>query len=486
MEMVTRATNLQRSGRHEQAMQVMQHALRLDPDNYVATAGIAQLAMSSGQTEIAERYAWRGRTLKPDGFECLTILSECFHASGRLDEAIDCKQRAASVQPDNDRVHFNLGVLCEKAGRFDDARAAYWRAWQLNERNLEALGNLVVLELADGQTTAALAHSQAAHRLRRGSAHVLVNADHLPALPEAESMTSRFKLRMDHEQLCHLRANNLISEAADPLIAALAKAIIDCDDEPDDDHAFRRQHPRHRREPHWQLLNQCHNRPIHVPDITLPNGPLINPELDVQALQRTYFDSSPQVVVIDDFLADEALQAMRAFCQQATIWYDLRRNYLGAYLTDGFASALTLGIADGLRAALPDIFSQHPLSQAWAYKYGPRLNGIGMHADAAAVNCNFWITGDEYNLRPDQGGLLVYRKEAPLDWDFGKFNNDTEAMHRYLGDEIHTPIRIPHRSNRIVIFNANLFHQSDDIHFADCFEGRRYNITLLYGHRGNG
>ena len=37
-----------------------------------------------------------------------------------------------------------------------------------------------------------------------------------------------------------------------------------------------------------------------------------------------------------------------------------------------------------------------------------------MHADAAAVNVNFWLTPDDANLDPDGGGLVVWDKEAPL------------------------------------------------------------------------
>ncbi len=483
-ELLNRAAALQRDGRMQQSAQVLQQLLQLDPGNYQAAAGLARFAMMAGQPQIAERYASQGRRINPDGFECLAVLTQCYQASGRTIEAIDCMQHAARLQPDNDRVHFNLGVLCEQAGQTENARRAYERAWSLNAQNLDALSNLTMLELANGDEALALEHCAAAHELRRGKAHPLTDTDERVPLPENESMTSRFKLKMDHEQLSYLRQKGLLDEMAEPLIEALAMAIEDCANDGDDNTAFRRQHPRYHWKSHWQLLNQFHNRPIYLPQISMPDGPLINPQLDIEALQKTYRESTPEVVVVDDFLTDAALQAMRDFCREATIWYDLRRNYLGAYLTDGFANPLTLGIAKGLREALPQIFGAHPLTQAWGYKYGASLNGIGMHADAAAVNCNFWITEDEANMNPERGGLLVYRKQAPLDWDFDKFNNDGEAMRAHLGASINDPIRIAHRANRIVIFNSNLFHRTDDIKFKDNFDSRRYNVTLLYGRRG--
>ena len=45
---------------------------------------------------------------------------------------------------------------------------------------------------------------------------------------------------------------------------------------------------------------------------------------------------------------------------------------------------------------------------------------------------------------------------------------------------------MPHRQNRVVIFNSDLFHRTDDIRFRDGFENRRINVTMLYGTREQG
>ena len=42
---------------------------------------------------------------------------------------------------------------------------------------------------------------------------------------------------------------------------------------------------------------------------------------------------------------------------------------------------------------------------------------------------------------------------------------------------------IPYRQNRAVIFNSDLFHQTDQFTFKDEYESRRLNVTLLYGTR---
>jgi hypothetical protein len=42
---------------------------------------------------------------------------------------------------------------------------------------------------------------------------------------------------------------------------------------------------------------------------------------------------------------------------------------------------------------------------------------------------------------------------------------------------------VPYRANRAVIFDSDLFHETDVIHFKPGYENRRINVTLLYGRR---
>lgn len=483
-ELMQRAANLQRGGRGQQAAETLQQVIRIDPTHYQALCVLAQMALAAGHSDAGLHFASRANQSNPEGFESLALLAELFSQTGQTDNALGAMQRAALAQPENDRVFYNIGVLQEKVGHPADARGAYQQALSLNADNIDALSNLAMLLLADENTDAATACFDQLQRAKRGDQQMLATNGTLPSLPESESLSSRFKLSMDLEQLRYLKDVGKLPDFVEPLLQALPRALEDLAGEAEDNDTFRRQHPKHHWKTHWQLINQFHNRTIHLPRPKSGDVPLINPNLDTDALQKAYFDGQPQIVVVDNFLTEDALARLRQFCREATIWHDLRRNYVGAYLTDGFANSLTLGIAQQLRRALPAIFDKHPLTQAWGYKYGAALNGIAMHADAAAVNCNFWITEDEANLDSEHGGLLVYGKEAPLDWDFDKFNNDTAAMHAHLGDSLNNPVRIPHKANRLVIFNSNLFHRTDDIQFKDDFMSRRYNVTLLYGRRG--
>jgi hypothetical protein len=121
------------------------------------------------------------------------------------------------------------------------------------------------------------------------------------------------------------------------------------------------------------------------------------------------------------------------------------------------------------------------LRQFWGFKYDSGLQGIALHADFAAVNVNFWITPDEANLDADGGGLIVWDKPAPADWDFAKYNADAALARDFLTQNKAKAIKVPYRCNRAVIFDSSLFHETDKITFKDGYLNRRINLTLLYG-----
>ena len=44
-------------------------------------------------------------------------------------------------------------------------------------------------------------------------------------------------------------------------------------------------------------------------------------------------------------------------------------------------------------------------------------------------------------------------------------------------------VRVPHRANRIVIFNSTLVHETDSFTFRTGYNNRRINFTFLFGAR---
>ena len=154
------------------------------------------------------------------------------------------------------------------------------------------------------------------------------------------------------------------------------------------------------------------------------------------------------------------------------------------------ACPLLFQIAEKLRLKFPKIFKNHRLNQIWAYKYDSDavkgesdLSGVKIHADFAAVNVNFWVAPIEANLDPSTGGLIVHHVEAPLDWDFETFNNNSTEIYNVIEKQGRGQSIIPYRENRAVVFNSDLFHETDCFDFRPDYQHRRINVTMLFGDR---
>ena len=80
---------------------------------------------------------------------------------------------------------------------------------------------------------------------------------------------------------------------------------------------------------------------------------------------------------------------------------------------------------------------------------------------------------------------MVYDVEAPLDWNFETYNFNSKHIRKFLSDSDSGKTVVPYGENRIVLFNSNLFHETDTIDFKQGYENRRINVTMLFGNREN-
>jgi hypothetical protein len=287
------------------------------------------------------------------------------------------------------------------------------------------------------------------------------------------------KLQHDIEQFRYLQRAGVLGHEFD--------AIIDAYDEITDRLSPRGINTRTPLEPEdEERIGHVYNRIVHVAEAPRVTQAL-SPMWDRAAVERCYLHESPGVVVIDDFLSQTALESLRRFCLESTIWSGNRYadGRLGAFFFAGFNCPLVLQIAEEVREAFPRVIGdQYPLRQLWAFKNAASLPGDStIHADFAAVNVNFWITPETANMDRSSGGLVVYDATAPLSWDFKIYNERLDLIQRYLRDQRARAITIPYRHNRAIIFNSDLFHATARIRFRPEYENRRVNITMLYGDR---
>jgi hypothetical protein len=209
----------------------------------------------------------------------------------------------------------------------------------------------------------------------------------------------------------------------------------------------------------------------------------VNTSVDYRPIQQAIV-TGQKVQVIDDFLTPEALDQLRKFCLESTVWrHPYKFGYVGAFPQNGFASTSLFAIAEEFSAALGEAFDQYQLAQWWAFVYDTKLPGTDIHGDDADFSLNLWITPDSANLDPDGGGLDIWDKTAPSDWSYNDYNSGGDRVRQFLRDQNAESSIIPYRENRAVLFEGHLFHKTDDFTFAPGFENRRRSVTLLFRRR---
>lgn len=358
---------------------------------------------------------------RPSHSEANTGLAHTLNAQGKVRDAEALYRRVVAVAPHSADAHNDLAIILFAQGKTDEAEAACRTALALDPGMTEAHINLGLALAAQGR----LAESHASFNRHAALAYGKPGAPAGPPL----------KVQHDREQRQYLD-----SGGPDANFAADLKG-----------------------------------------DRVAGNA--VNPNFRdrIASLWQT---NSPQYVVVDDFLTDEALTRIRRYCWGAPIWkFANSAGYIRALPEHGFACPLLLQIDEEMREVYSTILKQFPLRYWWAYKYETERSGTHVHADFAAININYWIAPDEANLDPNTGGLIIWDKPAPLNWGFEQYNGSPQAAQDFLKQAGAQSVTVPHRANRAVIFNSNLFHETDKISFKPGYMNKRINITMLYGMR---
>lgn len=496
---------LYRRGNLKEAVSRLAEARAVDTRNPVYCFNHGVVLQRAGLlAEAVEAYG-RAIQLNPRYIEPRTNLGNAYKDLRRLPEAQATYEEVIRLNPDHAEAHNNLGVILKEQGHLDAAADAYRRAIALKPNHAEAHNNLGLVLLEQGQTDEAIRSFERALQAHPGYGTALYNlgiawiwredmpralrcftetaqAKHAHGRAVTDASVFRSRLKHDAEQVAYLFERGLLGESWRVYQDVLTRLLTQVAPVPGA--ATGNRVPVSPAD--LQPIAPSFNRLLYVaPCDTIAEGALAS-DLDTAAIEARYLGTQPEVTHIDGLLSEEALRRLREFCWTSTIWKkDYENGYIGAFLGDGFASPLLLQIAEELRRRLPRIFGTHRLTQAWAFKHDSARRGLNIHADAAAVNVNFWITPDEANLDQESGGLVVWDKEAPRDWDFKTYNSDSARgrIYDWLKEQGAREITIPYRANRAVLFNSDLFHETDDIAFQEGFTNRRINITLLYGHR---
>ena len=232
-----------------------------------------------------------------------------------------------------------------------------------------------------------------------------------------------------------------------------------------------------------RAVDALHQTLYYVPPSPRVEPSALNLDLDWNSIEERYLGETPSIAVIDGMLSAPALRGVRDFCLEATVFFDTKPGYVGAYMREGFHSPLLLQIAEELVRMLPRVLGGRRLTKMWAYKYDSELqSGIRIHTDPAAVNLNLWITPDDANLDLETGGIVVWRNqpEGGNTWLNSWADADVEEVRRRLERGGADQVVVPHRQNRCVFFDSNLYHATQPFNFARGYSNRRINLTFLF------
>ena len=474
-------------GELEAAAAAYRRAIELRSDFADAHSNLGLVLEEQGQTDAAAACFEEAMRHEPNHVEAIVNLGRTRHLQRRPTDARACFETALRLDPRLAEAHFCIGKLHGDEGAWDRAIESYRRALALKPDLYEAKNNLATAFLALGNYDEAQAAFHEVMKARHGAVRETPEAlaggtGRGGGKSAGEGFIWRDKLADRTEQLEYLLAKWLVDPSFEDL-AAHCRSLLNlplAGTGPKGAVAL----PRDQAAAIEGLCDSVLSW-VNAPPVA---GAAVNHGLAFREIEDEYLSSPTNAVYFDDFLTPEALAALRRFCHESTIFFGRDpAGYLSSYLRDGFNCDLLYQIARELKQRLPRVIGDHHLSNMWAYRHKARGKGVVAHTDFAAVTFNFWITPDSANLDADSGGMVVYRREEPLDWNWmdTNKNKNTPRVKRRIEDFLASAetLTIPYRENRAVLFHSNLFHTSDDINFKSGFENRRTNVSMLFGNR---
>ncbi len=438
----------------DKAKRALTQALTAAPGHTAARVNLTHLLCGARQWSEAGKVLQPVLEMATPPAEAWFLAGTIHEAEDRYDAALEYYRKALERDPAFDKARNNIGTALLGKQRYQDAQEQFLAMFHAKRGTPPRVPGAFESRAWSGPEGTVLRTCRARLEDMAAQVRYLVGQDHLDASWEGAALLIDQAITWHDSQKLNPGLPHAMMGAPVEAIAGL------------------------------------HERVIRFADNDALFGPMIGDTNDYAAIEDGYQASPTSVTVIDDFLSPEALNELRNFCLGSTVFFGHNATgYVTSYMADGFACSLLYRIAEELQQAMPLVLGGRHLHNMWAYRHRNEGTGVNAHTDDASVTFNFWITQDEASLDSDYGGLVVYAREQPLDWDWHDVNlrknaPDVKAkIAAFLAEA--NPVTIPHRENRAVLFHSNLFHMSDRFRFRDGFENRRVNITLLFGERGS-
>jgi serine/threonine-protein kinase len=132
------------TGRREEALNDLNKALDIQPDNDAAHQLMGQVLQALGRREEARDHYLKAISIRPDYWRHHSMLGGFYYATGRFDEAIAAFTRVTQLLPDNAGGFHNLGAVYYRKGDRTNALLNYQKAIAIQPmaETHSAIGNI--------------------------------------------------------------------------------------------------------------------------------------------------------------------------------------------------------------------------------------------------------------------------------------------------------------------------------------------------------
>ena len=472
-QMFLRALEIHKAGHLDLAAESYLALLQTSPHHSTALHNMGVVLAQKRKQNEAIAYFDRAIAAVPDYAEAYNNRGNALLALGHVDQAIVSYNKSLKIKPDYGEASLNLAHALMRSNRAQEALKIYSDLLDINPDNYRAQLDFGLANFALGNINDACHCFSKTMALRQSEQNSVYNRD-------TYWRTTKAKLEHDMEQFRHLSKVGFSDVGFTELAEEYEKLAADIDWSKTPEYIVALGELERNR------IADSYNLPLHLLDLPKLENGVINPLLNSSKITERYVNSTPSLTYFDDFLSNDALDQLRNFLLESTVWYDFHHieGFLAAYLENGLATPLLLQIAHDVKVILPEILGDLPLTQVWAFKNLQENQGIDLHSDSGAVSLNFWLTPDEANLDPNHGGIVIYETAPPKDWQLKSYSEDIKLIQNYLSGHSSKTTCIPYRENRAVLFKSELFHKSDHMKFKPEYKSHRINITMIFGFGG--
>ncbi|MGC2853022.1 MAG: tetratricopeptide repeat protein [Candidatus Acidiferrum sp.] len=147
-----------RDGKNLEAVQSFQNAVQADPQFALAFSRLAEADSALGYMADAETNSRKAQDLSGSLPVAEKYLIEAIYARTvkNNQKAIAAYENLAKIMPDDSNVEAALGSLYSENGQYDKARAEFAKILQADPKNTQALWQMGVVEITNGNPQAAL------------------------------------------------------------------------------------------------------------------------------------------------------------------------------------------------------------------------------------------------------------------------------------------------------------------------------------------